>query len=325
MERIKTLLARYSQTAFLFFMGLILIIYLALGTLYLQQAPQQRQLQDQITKLNMILRNPLPSVDALKAEYDAVNHKLAPMADSDAIAMLVSLAQKSGIDITEGSGKFQVPVASHSSTTVGGDSYQLLSFRGIYIQGDRDKVMAFISVLDSGTRLENMVLTSLTTDELEVVTTGEEAARREEFRSVIAAVATMMKDNALPGIPNPMSFSGRKASNHMGDDPDVPGFEGFPDITTTAADKGYTGNATPKNGYLLYQNDKISSDNTTLYTTVDYFPTLTTTYYYTAEKDGTVRQWSGPNAAVATEYPDSKPTKIEVRASVDVDIYFKPR
>jgi len=344
MERIKTLLARYSQTAFLFFIGLILIVYLALGILYLQQAPQQQDYQDKIDKLNAILKNPLPSVNALNAEYAAINQSLAPMADNITIAMLVSLAEKSGIDTEEGGGKFQVPIASHGSA----GSYQVVSFRGIQVQGDPDKVMAFIRVLDSDEKLETLESTvprivtrsvsRLVTDDVDVIATGTEGERRKEFRSVIDAVIAMMKDNNLmeSGIPNPMSVNQGRASNNMGDDPQTPavkvvapgggitttGFEGFPDITTTAAGKTYTGNATPQQGYLLYQHDKISSANTTLYTTVDYFPALSVTYYYTAEKDGTVRQWSGLNLAVAKEYPDSRPTKPELRATVDINIYF---
>ena len=326
MERIKALIARFGRMIFLFFIGIILIIYVALGILYLQQGPQQRSYNEQISKLNIILRVPLPSADPLNAEYQATTDKLAPFSDAEAIAMLVNLAKASGIDIFEGANKFQIPIPLHSSAGVGGGSYQTLVFRGIYIQGDHDKVTAFVSALDSGVRLENMVLTNLITDEIEVIPIGADGERRAEFRLVIQAVKDMMGDNGLVLIPNALSARLGKATNRMGDEPDTVGIvEGFPDNKTATADKGYTGNATPRGGYLLYQHDKIQSDNTTLFSTLDYFPSITTKYYYTAEDEGTVRQWSGPNLAVATEYPDSGPTKMEMRATLDVVIYFKPK
>lgn len=335
MERIKTLLARYSQTAFIFFMGLILIIYLSMGILYLQQAPQQRKFQEQIVSLNAILKNPLPDKNILKRDIDAIDLTLTPIADNVTIAMLVSLAEKIGIDVKEENGKFRVPIAARGSS----GSYQIVHFSGIHVQGDYNKVMTFIRTLDSDEKLETVesstprivvrVVTMVVLEEVEVTATGQDAERRTEFRKIIDAVKAMMTDNARFIIPNPMSSNSGKATEYMGDNPETPVFEGFPDNTTPydeprPAGKGYTGNATPKKGYLLYEHDKIS-DNTTLYTTVDYFPTLRTAYYYTAEADGTVRQWSGSNVAIAEEYPDSKPTKIELKASVDVDIYFKQK
>lgn len=326
MDNIKALIARYRQTALLLFSGLILIVYISLGFVYLQQAPQQRKYEDQITRLSIILRNPLPSGDVLKAEYESVNQKLAPMTATEAIALLVSIAKESDLDITEGSGKFLVPTGQFSARTIGGISYQVLSFKGIRAQGDYDDVIAFLSVLDSGARLENMVLTRMTTEDVEVLATGAEAERRAEFRSIIAAVKEMMADNRLVRIPNPVSYRLNNATNQMGDDPLTVGlFEGFPDATTTAQAKGYTGNATPKQGYLLWQHDKINSDNTTLYSTANYTQSRTTTYYYTAEEDGTVRQFSGPSVITATEYTENTPIKMELRATVDVEIYFKPK
>ena len=328
MEHIKTLLARYSQTAFLFFMGLILIVYLALGILYLQQAPQQKDLQTKIDKLNAILKNPLPSISALNTEIAAIDKALAPMADNITIAMLVSLAEKNGIDITEGSGKLQVPVASHSEA----GSYRLVTFRGVHVQGDLDKVMAFIRVLDSDEKLETLesneprivtrVVSRIVTEDVEVLKTGAEAAQSVEWHSIQEAVMTMMKDNNLisSGIPNPVT----KPTNYMGDNPNTPDFEGFPDIITTVAGKGYTGNATPKQGYVLYEHDKISTANTTLYSTTNYTQKLTTTYYYTVDNDGKVHAFDSP--IKSKEYLASSPTKMELKATLDVGIYFsKPK
>ncbi len=324
MEDIKKLLIRFWAAGALFLTGLVLIIYIALGFVYLQQDAKQKDFEEQITKLTLIVARPLPSDEELQAEYEEVNSALAPMTDSDAIAMLVSIAGKNGIDISEGSGMLRVPSASFSQVKMGGGNYQLLSFRNIKVQGGYDNVMAFISDLDSGRTLKTMVLQRVITSKIEVQITGEEEARRAEFREVAAAVMNMMDDIALSEIPHPMSLAGGVATNLMGNVPDTEEtVEGFPDITTTAADRGYSGNITPRAGYVLYNHDKISTDNTTQFETVSYIDIPTTNYYYTCEDDGTVHQFDGADVATATEYLGSAATGMGLTATVDVVIYTR--
>ncbi len=324
METIKNILTRLGPTGGAVLSGLIVIIYISLGFLFFQQGVKQRQHTEQIVKLSAIIARPLPSAEELQTEYDACNRSLAPMPDSDAIALLVSIAEQSGIDISEDIGEFRVPPATHRQEKVGENIYQTISFRNIHVQGSYDDVMAFISILDSGEILETLVLKTVITNQVIVTLTGEERDRRAEFSNVKSAVEDMMMDNNLLVLPNPMRFAGGIATNFMGDSPDTEGTtEGFPDITTTAAEKGYSGIATPSDGYVLYRHDRISEDDSTQYETVSYLPTLSTTYYYTCEADGTVRQWGGPNVATAREYLSSGETKIEIKAAVDVDIYTK--
>ena len=324
-ETIRRLLSRFWPTGAIFIGGLILIVYIALGFLYWQQGTQQGELEEQIAKLSLVISRPLPSVEQLNAEYEKISTALATMEDSDAIAVLVGIAGASGIDVAPGAGKFRVPPVTLSQARVGSGTYQVLSFKNVRVQGDYASVMAFITDLDSGTTLPTMVLRNVATSEVPVMYEGEEADRRAAFRNVITAVTNMMNDNALTEIPNPMSFDDGVATNLMGDDPDTAGVvEGFPDITTTAASKGYTGTGSPRNGYVLYGHDRVSTDDNDLYETVSYIGVLTTDYYYTCEADGTVRQFDGADVATATEYLGSEEFKIEIVATVTVDIYTKP-
>ncbi|MFC2056283.1 hypothetical protein ACFLTO_01790 [Chloroflexota bacterium] len=326
MEIIKSLIARFWRTGFLFIIGLIVIIYVALGFLYGQQGVKQREIEEQIAKLSPIIAKPLDGNKELQAKYAEVRDNLTPITNSAAIEMFVDIAEKSGIDIREESGNFRVPSATFGNVKVGASTYRLMSFSGIHVQGNHDNVMAFISDLDSGKTLENMVLNSIITTEVEVIFTGEEGDRRAEFRNVISAVEDMMIDNALSTIPNPMSFANGIAANLTGDDPNTEEtVEGFPDIATTAVEKGYSGNVTPRNGYVLYKHDKISSGNTSQFGTVSYFNTPTTKYYYTCEANGTVRQWDSPNVVVAGEYLSIKLSKPETKINVGVAIYTKPK
>ncbi len=126
---------------------------------------------------------------------------------------------------------------------------------------------------------------------------GDEEARRTEFHNVSSSVIALMVDNNLALLPNPVTLA---ATNYMGDDPATGAtVEGFPDNTTTAANKGYTGVGTPRVGYVLYRHDKISTD-TTLFTTVSYVSMLKTKWYFTCDEDGTVHQWN--DAAKTTEF-----------------------
>ncbi|MFQ6121809.1 MAG: hypothetical protein ACE5LA_01945 [Dehalococcoidales bacterium] len=322
----ENLLARIGRLGFLILVGVFLIIYIALGILYFQQGTKQKDLEEQINKLRIVVAKPLPSPEKLRAEYDEVNRSLSPMSVPEAIAILVGIAERSGIDVAPGSGKFSVPPPGDPKMQkVGEGNYQILPFRSVKVQGDPDSVTAFLSDLDSGKTMKTLILKKVDVSWTQIRYVGEEAARREEFREVLAAVTAMMVDNALDEIPNPISYASGNATNYMGDDPNTVGtLEGFPDTTTTATQKGYTGAGTPKDGYLLYEHDKIVTDNATQFETVSYIDELTTQYYYTCETDGTVRQFDGPDIATATEYLGSEESRTETIVILDVDLYTKP-
>ncbi|MFC2021978.1 hypothetical protein ACFLTR_02050 [Chloroflexota bacterium] len=329
MEIIKNLITRFRRMGVLFLFVLILISYIAFGFVYFQHGGQQRKYEEQIAKLDAILAKPLPSSENLQTEYEEVNRRLTeplvPITNPDAIARLVGIAEKSGINVDTGAGKLHVSPASFSSVTMGSGTYRLLSFSNVYVQGDHDNVTAFLTDLESGKTLETMVLKRVVTNEVIITFAGEEAARRAEFRKVAAAVLKMMDDIGLTRIPYPINLAGGVATNIMGDDPVTVGtVEGFPDITTTATERGYSGNVTPRDGLVLYKHDKISTDNTTQFEPVSYIDTLTTKYYYTCDSDGTVRQFGEANIATAKEYLESAASKTETVATVDVNIYTKP-
>jgi len=334
MGNLKNLIIRFWRTGVLFLVGLVLIIYIAFGFIYLQQGGQQSEFKEQITQLSAVVARPLPSSEALQEEYEDINIALAPISHSNLIAMLVTIAEESGIDVGEGSTMFRVPSARTSQVKRGGSTYQLVAFNDIHVQGDYESVMTLISDLDSGEFMldsdnitrETMVLKKVVIKETAITPTGAEGDRRAEFRKVAAEVIDMMYDINLALIPNPMSFGDGFATNLMGDDPDTGDtIEGFPDITTTAVERGYSGNATPRVGYVLYNHDKILAGDTIQFETVSYIDVRTTDYYYTCETDGTVRQFDGPNVATATEYLSSEESIIEFIATVSVDIYTKPK
>jgi len=171
----------------LFLSGFLLIIYIGLGVLWLQQGAQQSDFEQQIAKLGNIVARPLPSGEKLRAEYDEVNRSLAPMTVEAALDTLVSIAEESGIDIDPAADKFSIPPVppdKFSLVKIGGGDYRVLSINDIRVQGDDDSVMAFISDLDSGKTLKNMVLKKVTTRQIEVQGEGEEGAMIETVATV---------------------------------------------------------------------------------------------------------------------------------------------
>ncbi len=182
MEVIKKLLIRFRQSGVLLLIGFFLIIYIAFGFVYWQQGSQRRDLEEKTTSISLILAKQLSSKEELRAEYVEVNNALVPMTDSDAIAILVDIAEKSGIDVSEGTDKFNVPSANPREgreEKVGGGTYRVWSFKNVSVQGSYDNVIAFISDLDLGETQETMVLKKVTINQIEVKGEGEEETRTE--------------------------------------------------------------------------------------------------------------------------------------------------
>jgi hypothetical protein len=320
----KKLFSRFYPSGFLILCGLILIIYGGLGVMYVQQGVKQKDLNKQITQLNLIVSKPLSSISELKETYNQILENLKPIDNKQAIELLVSVAERNGIEISEEARKFLVPASVTQSEKVGINNYRVLVFSNILVQGNYENVLAFITDLETNPDLKNVIVTGIVSSEENVVATGDEAQRREEFRDVKQAVLEMMEDNQLSYIYHPVNVAGKRATNYMGDNPNTESVqEGFPDAITSLKQKGYTGNATPKTGYLLYRHDRISTDNTSSYTTVNYFGTLTTRYYYTCESNGEVRQWDRADITAATEYTSSDPSMQELKLVLSLKIYTK--
>jgi hypothetical protein len=301
--------------AFVVILGVCIIIYVGLGTIYIQQGPKQKDVEEQIRKTMLVVSRPLPSMEELQAKNDAVNEALKPRETPEALKEIVDIASKSGIDISPESGKLRIsaPGAPQRKEMEVG-TYLVLSFGDIKAQGDYDDVIAFISDLDTGATRETLVLRGVNLGWVQVNVPEEEAARRAEFRAVIQAVTDMMEDNNIEVIPGTANYGEGLAVNEM---------TTFPDAVTTAKEKGYTGAGAPSDGYILYEHDRIAADNTTDYQTINYFDEPTADYYYTCESDGTVRQFDGPDVETATEYFGSEEDVLEASVGLTLDLYSK--
>jgi len=232
------------------------------------------------------------------------------------LAVIVDIAKKSGIDVSPESGKFHIsPPSGPSARKMGERTYHVLSFGDIMAQADFNTMMDFISDLDAGTTVETMILKKVELSWVKLQLEEEEAIRRAEFSAVIQALSSMMEDNSLDEIPNPINYEDGVAMNEM---------TAFPDAITTAREKGYTGEGTPSEGYLLYEHHRITADNTSDYQNMNYIDKPVTEYYYTCEADGTVRQFDGSDVETAAEFFGSEEAVYDTVAKLAVELYSKP-
>ena len=114
-------------------------------------------------------------VNMLAVCYEA-NSALAPIEDSEAIAIIVGIAEKNGIDIDPENSDLRIPAAAIHWEEIAGNRYQVLSFRNIQLQGDYEDVMAFISDLDSQETLKTMILTGVVIKQIEAYDEAETVA-----------------------------------------------------------------------------------------------------------------------------------------------------
>jgi hypothetical protein len=311
----QEILSRIRRMGFLVVVGICVIIYIGLGFVYMQQGPQQKDLEERIMKTMVVVNKPLPSIEELQDKYDKVNKALEPKETPKALAKIVDIARESGIDVSPESGKFHIsPPGRPSAKKMGERTYQVLSFGDVRAQADFDTIMDFLSDIDSGATLETMILRRVEFKWVQMQLEAEEVARRAEFSAVIQAVSSMMKDNSLDEIPNPTYFEDGIALNDM---------TAFPDAVTKAGEKGYTGGGVPRDGYLLYEHDRVTADNTSDYQGISYIGNPVTEYYYTCEADGTVRQFDGPEVEAAEEFFGSEEAVYEIAARLVIDLYSR--
>ena len=154
----KRLVSRFGRTAVLFLIGTILIMYAAFGIIYFQQQAKGRELEGQISKTTLVLSGALPSDEQLRAEYDAVNLSLSPMTTEAILSVLVGLAEDNGINIEPDSSKLKIPPPRSDERKLGTETYAVLSFRNIVVEGEYENVMGFISAIDSGDDLITAVV-----------------------------------------------------------------------------------------------------------------------------------------------------------------------
>ncbi|GAH50331.1 unnamed protein product [marine sediment metagenome] len=127
---------------------------------------------------------------------------------------------------------------------------------------------------------------------------GEQEAAETELHNVQLAVTSMMLENGITTIPVPLNEDGGIAQNDMTLFPDstssptVPAVPLLPGKVTDP--EGFDYDATDGAGYILFGHDITGTGPppNTNQIDINYVTVDTTTYFYTCETDGTVKQWA---------------------------------
>ncbi len=127
---------------------------------------------------------------------------------------------------------------------------------------------------------------------------GEDEARRTEFHNVSSTVIAMMTDNGITSIPNPLDYASDVADNDMAAFPDPTSVAGSADKLTDPDGNAYA--VGDGDGYILYGHDRTGGG--VAGPSVSYVTMTQTTWFYTCEDDGTIRQFDGATPSTATEY-----------------------
>jgi prepilin-type N-terminal cleavage/methylation domain-containing protein len=115
---------------------------------------------------------------------------------------------------------------------------------------------------------------------------GETEAKETEFSNIQSAVHAMMADNEIGSLLNPVSLEANRTND----------MTIFPDASFCGTDKIrdiYGNNFQAffdKNGYILYRHDRLGDGSNSANLT-NYVAKQTTSYWYTADSQGTITQY----------------------------------
>ena len=160
---IQQLRARFWALIMPILIGLFVIIYAAMGLIYFQQQREQSDLEALIDQRTATVSQPVELSEEQQAKYEAA-HQAIPTApvDEDDIRKFREEVIEEVLDIAE-EPESNVEVTSFTysdnlrTETIGETSYKVIPFQ-IKIEGDDNKVIAFISTLDSMPDMKTFVL-----------------------------------------------------------------------------------------------------------------------------------------------------------------------
>ena len=123
---------------------------------------------------------------------------------------------------------------------------------------------------------------------------GKTEAQNTEFQTIQTSVQSMMADNGIGTIPNPVSGDAQRTQSMtlFPDSTSADGAGGRATGKTRDVDDTlyvYTGGTPDQDGYVLYDHDRLGADGAVSLT--KYVALATADSWYTVQADGTVKQF----------------------------------
>lgn len=140
----------------------LLLVFTIFSIIYFQQSSKQEELTQQISTTSRILSKPAPDDERLRLQYEEINQSVSSLTIDVTFQKIVSIAGVSGIDVGPDGSKLLITNFSLGTEKIGETNYSVYSFRDVKVLGEHDKVMAFITNLDSGNNLKTLVMKKVT-------------------------------------------------------------------------------------------------------------------------------------------------------------------
>jgi hypothetical protein len=152
------LTARLKVLAFPLLMGLLVIIFVAIGVVYLRQGGEQEQLRLDIAQQSRIVARAQQSAEGVEERFKMVQEAIPPadLEETSVYEVILDVAERSGVTAS-------VSLNSDSRKKVGKTTYRVLAFT-VTAQGSPDAVRDFIEALDR----EQITLPTLVLDSLKL-------------------------------------------------------------------------------------------------------------------------------------------------------------
>ena len=161
---IQQLRARFWALIMPILIGLFVIIYAAMGLIYFQQQREQSDLEALIDQRTATVSQPVELSEEEEANYEAAQQAITTgLVDEDEIRIFREDVIEKVLEIAETLGFDADDITSFTysdnlrTETIGETSYKVIPFQ-IKIEGDYNKVIAFISTLDSMPDMKTFVL-----------------------------------------------------------------------------------------------------------------------------------------------------------------------
>jgi len=166
-ERLQAARARFWVIIVPIFIGLLLIVLLAMGVFYFQQKQELQSLEEQVAQLRSQVAIPVVISDELKANYAEAEEAIpgpGELSTDDVILDILSIAEANGFDVSGVSEDIKISAREQPRTEeIAGTNYQVLTFE-VSVSERYDRVTNFIFDLDATSVLKTLVIESVDID-----------------------------------------------------------------------------------------------------------------------------------------------------------------
>ena len=162
-DRLQAARARFWVVIVPIMIGVFLLILAAMGIFYLQQQRDRDSLDEQLDQLRSLVANPVVISEELKQKYAEAQEAIpSELETGDVVSHILSIATENGFDVTTQDVTITWSDAPRNEN-IEGTSYQVFTFE-LKVSGEYDRVIYFVSDVDSTPELKTLVIEDLDID-----------------------------------------------------------------------------------------------------------------------------------------------------------------